>query len=665
MFDTSYRIQITRDFRGARLLQDASIVTPPAGLLSQNVEYSPGSVATRHGFGVAYAGPQAITAIKAWNSQLGNNLVWVRTDGTLRIMPIGGSPLTPVTPSGPTLPGSAAAIFADAGARLYYAPFSASGSAGAAQVITYQSGSFVTDSAFGPPLTYTPSAPTEPGVGVVTIGAHRLGYVIEYRSGFFSRMSPDSGAVGPGVPGFTQNSLGPEPFRPVSVTAAGLKNLSWALTTTWPAGAVNVYPCITTVANPNRYYYVPGQKVAVTGGVSSLVTFTINISDDDLEASATDNTDSLNLWSQSASGIAPFAPSVIFTYNGRMVYITTITDSAGNASGAVVISNRDAFQEVTQDQHMLQVPGQLNLVSGFALGAGLFLLGPHGTYTTLDNNNAPSTWVAPRLIDSRTGTLAPRGVDVSGVGDVAFVADQAGLYVFDGSAYQEKPISYNQSPDWARINWAYAQYVQVKNNASFSRVHVLAPLDGADHPTHILTWDYSRGLDFVNADYSLDSIGITYQPSVIEIVEDSTAAVAANNTKVLELWVGSRTSGAILRQMTDADTSPYRDAAEPIASTYEIGQLGVQDAPEVYMWHGAHFRVTGAGTLPITVYGVDRVISASVNAITMATSPGREIARSWNLMNEYLSIRFATNTTDTWFRVSGIKAYYSPWLMER
>lgn len=658
MFDTSYQVQRVTAFRGARLLEDPVDVPAPAGLLSQNVEFIPGSgdvsVQTRHGYGIAYAGPQATTALKAWHSSLGNNLVWVRTDGTLRIMPIDGNPLTPITPPGPTLPGSSAVSFADAGARLYYAPFSSSGSAGAAQVLSYQAGGFVTDSVFGGPLTYTPSAPTEPGAGLVTAGVHRLGYVIEYRSGFFTRMSPDSGATPPSITS----------FQPVSKTAAGSKNLSWALTTTWPTAAIAVYPCMTTVANPDRYYYVPGQRVAVTGGVSSTVTFTISISDDDLESIGTDNTSSLSLWTFSTGGTAPFAPSALCPYNGRMVYVTTVLDNVGNATGAVIVSNRDALQEVTQDQHILQVPGQLNITTAFAMSAGLFLLTPHGTYTTLDNNDVPVSWTAPRLVDGRVGTLAIRGVDVSGAGQYAFVADQAGLYMFNGSSYQELPVSYHQSTDWKRINWAYAQFIQVKDNPSLNRVTVLAPLDGADHPTHLLTWDYTTGMDYESVNYSLDNIG-TYQPACIEVVENSMFGAAANNAKTLELWTSSRTSAEILRQMTDADTNPYRDRTEAIASTYETGLIGSVSQPQVWQWHGAHLRVTGSGSLAITVYNVDRTINKTVLAITLSANPGLLIARSWDFMNEYESLRFVTNVLDAWFRLAEIKAYYSPWLMER
>ncbi len=169
-----------------------------------------------------------------WISSLGNLLLWYRSsDRSVRLMTI----TNPGAGAATVIPGDLigeACTFSEAGARLFLAFFhtdeQGEGASGC-RVLTYQGSSFVSDLAFLPPLTYFPPDPTEPGPGNVTAGLHNLGYRVEYRSGFITRPSPDSG-VGT-IP--SRNT-----FTPLQFVASGNTYLSWTLTTTWPDGAIGV-----------------------------------------------------------------------------------------------------------------------------------------------------------------------------------------------------------------------------------------------------------------------------------------------------------------------------------------------------------------------------------------------------------------------------------------
>jgi hypothetical protein len=90
------------------------------------------------------------------------------------------------------------------------------------------------------------------------------------------------------------------------------------------------------------------------------------------------------------------------------------------------------------------------------------------------------------------------------------VADEAGLYLFEGGSYPSRPVSYWQQPDWQRINFAQKTKIFVSDDKANQRVTVLAPLDGATSPTHELTWDYSLGTTPEQVQYSLNDISLLF-----------------------------------------------------------------------------------------------------------------------------------------------------------
>ncbi len=576
-----------------------------------------------------------MTAMYNWISSLGNLLVWYRTsDNALRLIDI-SAPSAITVIAGDLL--GYAATFANAGARLYCAFFLANGrGASGARVITFQNAAFVNDLCFSPPLTYVPSAPTEPSTGVVTQGPHLFGYRIEYRNGFLTRPSPDTGVGTPSV----------STFAPVAFTAAGGANLSWTLNTAWPAGAVNVYMMMTTVANPNQFFFVPGAVEAVVGGTTMSITFTVDISDDELFATGRDVTDSLLLLTNTTLDVPPFFPSVVGTHGDRMFYVTTVADNVGNQSGAIYMSNKNAYQEISADLSLIQLPGLQDIVTAISLDGALYIFGPQWTYRTTDNGSAPVTWAAPALVDGRRGTLAVRGAEVSPGGTYAWVAAQDGLYFFNGyfggsPDNKGTPISYYQQDIWDRINWEVANTLVIKDDSAVHKVYVMVPLDGATVPNYLLTWDYTNGFDPTKAQFSLDSIR-NYSPSAMDVVQNSLPGTATGVVKRRELWLGPSTAASILRRNATGDPLPYRDAIQPIGTVYETSLFPHygKSKGEVFQHHGADYRVKGSGTLSIITYELDHAQQFDLLDIDLATRPGELPHRGFDLISEGVSHLF-------------------------
>lgn len=518
------------DLGGAVTFLSPEDVPKRNALESQNTSFVRGKVYSRNGFIKAYGSGEPATALFNWISAFGNFLTWYRAlDGTIRYIDISAS--SPATQSfiGTNLNGYAC-TFTNAGSRLYVCAFDADGKGtSAARVVNYYSSAFHADKAFQGPITYTPSAPTQPGSGDITVGAHRLGYLIRYRTGFTTRPSPDSGATPPDATSFV----------PVAFTADGDKNASWTLNTTWPTGAVEVQVIMSTVSNPARLIEVPGARATLNGGGSQSVTITFSISDEDLLSSVLsgtgeDATARTNFLTESTGGTAPFVPSCMFFYGDRAVWITRIPDEAGNEVSVAFISNHSAPQEISADQHIYTLPGNLEMVTGCSLAGSLFFFGPSGTFRTSDTGGFPVEWPAAELVDARRGTLAVRGVEVSPAGTYAWVADRSGLYWFQGQ-YQILPVSYYTTDVWNRINWDAAQCVQIKDDPTNKTVIVAAPLDDATEPNHLLVYDYTSGVGAAEVDFSLWHIE-DQSVGAMTLVQNTLSGTAQGTAKRLEIW---------------------------------------------------------------------------------------------------------------------------------
>ncbi len=613
---------------------DITGVPPGKARVSQNVQFLPGQTGTRLGFSTAFATTDSILAMFNWISSLGNLLLWYRTsDRSVRLMTI----TNPGAGAATVIPGDLigeAATFSEAGARLYLAFFhtdeQGEGASGC-RVLTYQGSSFVSDLAFLPPITYVPPAPTEPGPGNVTAGLHWLGYRIEYRSGFITRPSPDSG-VGT-IPSTAT-------FNPISFTASGNTYLSWTLTTAWPTEAIGVRAIMTPVSNPAQWFYISTDVESVVGGTTSSITFTINVADEILFAEGQDVTPSLSLLTNSVSNVPQFLPSITFTHGDRMVYVTHIVNSVGKLSDALFVSDIAAYQDIAPDLNLIQLPGLKDIVTGCSLDGTLFIFGPQWTYRTIDNNGSPSSWPTPILVDGRRGTLSIRGVEVAPSGTYAWVASQDGLYFFQG-VYPALPISYYQQPDWDRINWNFAGLVQVKDDPSVKKVYVLAPLDDNTAPSHMLTWDYTNGFTPDTVQYSLDFLQ-SYSLGAIEVVKNGLPAQVTAASQKKELWTGSAATDGILRRNCAQDTDPFLDNGYLIFGEYETGLFPKEGTPgEVFQHHAANMRITGNGTLQATTYALDHAQSEDLLLIDLSTAPGQVLFRGMDMISEGVTYLFS------------------------
>lgn len=625
-------------------------IPPGRGLLAQNVEYKPGQVRTRYGFSPVSsltALGDSILAMEGWLSPVGSPptpkeiLAYLASSGSAHpgfniIIPSDGFSINLYNPAG----AYASAVFAAGGLRLYMTPIDINGYGTDVPNVFSLSPpghSGGPTPLFSPPFQIINSsfayAGTSAGLGV-TPGLHYFGFLFQTLNGY-------TGAPGP--------INGSGTFTPLAYTVVGTGGaLEISITAAWPSYVAGIYIIMTTVDNPSQFYIVPTDLFIVPGGLTSVANIRIDIDDGTLAATAIDATPYFNLF----NGV--IKPSHIAEYSNRMVYVAP--DPIGVPT--IFISDLNNYEAISLSRSVVYLPGQRQGVCTFNLYGNLYIVGPHWTFQTIDNGGDPVTWAAPQLIDGQIGTLSPNGITVNSAQGIAWICDVDGLYLFAGGSYQSRPISYYQKSDWIRINWAAAATVRVVDSKDNQRVHVLVPLDGAPTPTHVMSWDYTRGLTPETVNYSLDSFG-SFAPGAIAIIQDDA-------DKHIEIWLGPHIAAQPVLRQNDGvnEPNPYRDNNAAISSLYQTGLM--PRLTENVLHHiGDHLRITGAGTCNVSATTLDGGRTVPLTAIILGPSPAQAILRRYHLLSEATTLTFSTNALDTNFVLSAIVHYAKEFVVFR
>ncbi len=628
---------------------DQTKVTLDHGLAARNCAYFGDTTMKRYGHSPVFPPNAVLSTMVNWIFQFGspstphNYLAWFAVGVGIQICDL--ATLTITTPIAQTT--AASAFILPFGARLYVAFVDANGNGTApGQVYGFGIGA---DPLFAATITAVPTF-SNFGSDLTTAGDKLIGYLIQTRNGYITRPAPAPSDV----------------FTGVSYTSTGAA-IVVTISTTWPDYALNVAAIMSTTANPAQFFIVPkpgGNPPWYPVNRFGDTVMLIAVTDQFLVNTGIDASPYLTQLSQTVSGTAPIDPSMIFPYGQRIGYICL--DSAGIP--VCYVSDPSNPQSINAANNAVYLPGQLNQTLAFALRGVLYLQGPHWSYSTSDSGGQPVSWSQPQIVDGAIGALGALCVTLNASQNYAWTADEAGLYLFTGGSFPERPVSYYQKADWQRINFASPNAVQVADDKANQRVHVLAPLDGAMTPTHILTWDYSLGPTPEQVKYSLANIS-GYSPGAIAMVQN-------NRTKHLEKWLGSSNTGQpVGRENNGAEEFPYRDFGSAIDAVYETALVPPGMMGQLIGHHGARMRIRGSGTIALTAFGLDHFPVTDTFTIpsqltipqgfTLTPGPGAEILQRYYAMSEYISIQIECAGLDDYFQLAKIDAFYTPAFMQR
>lgn len=656
------------EFFGAYPILDEEDIKEPAGIDNQNTMFTEGGCVTRNGFGPAFNPNVAIRVLYNWVQQAYNRILYL-TGTTLVSHDLAGiitdfNILTGVSASGMT--------FLQAAYRIYMAFFDALGnSTGNVKVWDgmFTSGVPNIDDAFHATIQTTDLAAgsggvgpgtwgtfSESGVGSVNTGTHFFALIPVTRNGFQTQPGPVNAGL----------------FTPQSFTSTGGKTVTITVTpsTVWPSVFSTIQIAMTTAQNPNRWFLVPsvngGGPLSIASGIP--ITFTVNIDDVTLTAETTEITNTLfNLFTGS------LAVHFLVSYNNRNCYGARILAPDGLSSAfAFFVSDPYQPQYIIPSLNVLNLPEFRDGVTGFVLGGEVFVAGPSWTYAWRDNLNSPVYWPAPRLVSGEKGSPFIRGVSVNQASGYAWVADHSGLYCFTGANYSDVPASYFQRPIWDRINFAAdANALSIEEVIDLRLVVVMAPLDGATHATHLLVWDCTEGR--VPGKIKFCGLWNIQQFTNIGAIE----LVQAYPAKIKELWISRQdAAGKVLRlKSTEAgdatDISPtalYDDDGSGINSYYKALTVCVaEEGPAQQL--GISIRERGNGQINLTAYSFDNDTSipmAPIQASENSLAPGKRFYRTVDMQSEVAMYKWDNGAVPgSFFNVSVVKSFYTPWMSER
>jgi hypothetical protein len=438
-------------------------------------------------------------------------------------------------------------------------------------------------------------------------------------------------------------------------------------TITIPAGSSirgtgTIYLLKNRVDNPNVWYWIPNDPISgtvgevpyqnTTGGPVTF-TFTINLSDADMAASLDSANDQWLVMQQATypTLTGPIKPDFVALYGKRMCY------GVGNN---LYVSDLENPQSLTPDRNIVQSPKQLKLGYVFPLpgSADLYLTGDRWLARVTDNGDTPSTWAPPIIISETIGAPLPGCVCYRTAGGYAWLATDAGVFLFTGQL-GDKPVTYMAQDQWARVNWGAAYCIDMEDDIENRVLYITVPLDGATEANAVFVIDYTRGLSAEEVDISLDLYGGSY--GVYSI------AAAPDNQGNGRIWFGSE-SGHLLVQ----DAAATADSGTPITTIWESGLLrGAGDfASRMVRVGGMDLWIRGSGALTTMLYNIDKTRSinpplllAAGSLSSLVAAPGFMYQHKFDFSKvENYNVRFSTSG---WFELSGFTVYSRPDLYNR
>lgn len=486
-------------------------------------------------------------------------------------------------------------------------------------VYVYQGSGVARKAAGNPPSGFTLVVIDSAAAGNIEAGDHLFAVAFETDTGYITAPGPVS---------FTK------------YTAPGSKKAKVTAIPIGPAGTVARHILATqtiTTYNGNQIayelFFVPGGKISNNVDVEL---DNINFFDTDLVASADYLIDNLSEL-PAQLGLADYSGNMIGWGSDTQESVVRVSKNGEPESWSGI------------DGFVIANPADGGGVKNCVIYRGdLHIYKAQRHLMTRNNGGSPTTWPSPTM-DAAVGTDT-HGIcqimDTKGqTMDQYIVASRQGLLKWTGG-YEAQPLSFVVDDLWKRININEFKKVQVCLDPILKRIYILAPLDGASTPSHILVCDYKDGMLLDSVKWSLWTFNVALRSVGVD-------TNFADQTSVLRIGASSNTyslSAAALNDVSVAIPTP------------EI-EYAFEPADDDDFWNhygGIRLRVIGAGTLKVKISGLDRVETLQARDITLSSAPGNDYTRNFDFQARRACVSLSTESIDEWFHINKRVLYKSP-----
>lgn len=477
-----------------------------------------------------------------------------------------------------------------------------------------------------PPTSFTLSAVEGAGSGKIEEGIHLVAVAYITDTGFITAPGIDSGIAEVTATGDHDIEISSIPVGGSSIAKRVILATKSIQTSLYTGNKLGY-----------EFFFVPGGTIEDNIGT----TVSISFYDIDLIDSADYLFDNL---SSIPAGVA------ILSYNGRLV----VVNEDGNNWTIRLSDNLDPETFNGIDGFLTVDPSESvsGLRNAFEFRKTLIITASDRIYATSDNDNSPSTWQVT-VLDKSVGAECfgvTTMLDARGTGnDRVWVATRAGLISFEG--FVKKPeMSDNIEDYWKRINKVKFDLVQVVDEPLFHRLLVSVPLDSATAISHVLCGDYREAYTVYN---TIDETKIKWTPWTFPNAPKS--IFGSRDITTGDPVFGFVLTGGIYL-MKDGLTDDFGNAID----NYIQSNMKLIRSGWIHHYGGIRLRVSGNGTLVITLAGMDGSLSTAAPSVVLNTSPGGEIEIPINFINEKMSIKLRTNTFGSYFTLNKLEVTCKP-----
>jgi hypothetical protein len=313
-----------------------------------------------------------------------------------------------------------------------------------------------------------------------------------------------------------------------------------------------------------------------------------------------------------------------------------------NPGSAEAIDNVNGFIQL-QDQF----DGN-DVIVGITLQNALYFMKPVGIYSVVDNGGNPNTWQVV-TVDAGAGCSSAMGLGTANLArqsltryQLALLSDFGGLYLFNGTVIQP-PLTHKISDLWDDIyratNWSGVRI-------AIDPYQKLIYIASIPNYPNILVADYHEGLDPENIKWSIWTFSYTINDIGMAFIKDDTELAYR-----LRIASGNKVNKLVPGLLTDLGT--------PIVSTWRSAPLTPEEgALNVFRYLRA--RMPYNDNLSLTLFSEDGAFIQNPPGFNIPYTPGRDLTREFNFMNEKCEIQICCNATKGGFRLQRLDVFCKP-----
>lgn len=516
-----------------------------------------------------------------------------------------------------------------------------------------------------------PAAGVGPGLGMTAVegtiagncspGVHQIAVSFITNTGYTTQPGP----LGSPSPPVAENPT----FTAVSVTSTGGLTIIISNIPIGPSDTI-ARQILLTQADQDLFFYAGGQiwngsaLISWDGIIHDNTTTSITISffDTDLAVSA----DALfDLLPSIPGGTYSFIAGMAF-YHGRVFYW-------GGEFNLVRVTSPGSAETIDNVAGFIQLPDQFdgnNVTNSCTLQDVLYFFKNPGIFSVTDNGGDPDTWVII-TIDAGVGCSSATALGTINLAapantqnQVALITDPGGIYLFNGAVVQP-PLTWKINDLWNTIvqytsltdytgltnsiligtriaidPYSKLIYIVVLGNVAFAPNYYYYP--------NVLVADYNDGLDSQNIKWSIWVFTAFTAP-----IGDIGMMIYNESTELAYRFriAFGNTIYKILPGATDDFGSPivcvWRSAL--LAPNNSLGALNI--------FRFLRARLPYYDNLSIRLFAEDGAFTQSIPGFNTPYTPGRDLTREFNFMDEKCEVQICCNALNGGFTLQRLDVF--------